>query len=252
MCYSEELKKDLSAYKTDKGWVLVGAKAVVECEEHPGKYRALYQGMKNPQRGDNWYGYLNMAYFSWMGEKPETVHYHYEFGKPLEDEHGFHLGANRRGAMRGLIRSTSTQNDPYTDRKNWEPVARYIRRNSIKWHIIRCLVPEDAVEENHATTMMAIAPGQRESWSDVQAIAEYQYKKTLKKLRPELAFWGLEIATEADICKVLRIENKVYLPEDKSKIHVPEKKLEKQLAAYTVNDMIAVNSSYKVVPWAKK
>jgi len=241
MCYSEELKKDMNAYQTDKGWVLVGYKAVVECEEHPGKYRALYQGPKNDQRGDSLY--------YWVYGGQENVHYHYEFGKPLDDKHGFHLGASRRGAMKGLIRSTGTGGS--WGNRDWEPKARYIRRNSIKWHVIRCLVPQDAVEENHATTMMALPPGERETWVDVQTIVDYQWKKTLAKVRPQLAFWGMDIATELDLFKVLRIEHKIIIPEDKTKIQIPEKKLEKQLAAYTVNDMIAVNSSYKTVPWAK-
>src|SRR6185503_4784379 len=150
MCYSEKLKTDLNAYQTEKGWVFVGHKAILECEQHPGQYRAIYQGPKGDRPDkDDVFGMMyhwQMSYMYSFGGSRDNVHYHFKFGDPVEDKHGFHMGASRRGGLKGLFKSLSV-----ADKDRWEPKARYIRRNCIKYHIIRVLAPEWTIEDNHAT-----------------------------------------------------------------------------------------------------
>jgi len=46
-----------------------------------------------------------------------------------------------------------------------------VKRGAIKPQIIRCIVPEGAVADNHAELMMAFRPGQKETWAEVEEMA---------------------------------------------------------------------------------
>lgn len=178
MCYSEKLNRDLGGHQTQYGWVLVGHKAILECEKHPGEFRALYQGSpgKRPDRYDPlnpWQYYYTGFGLTFEDPTAEKVHYHYQFRKAVEDEHGFHVGGSVRGGFKGLLKSIDAR-----DRKgrHGEPVARFIRRHSMKYHIMRVLVPEWTIRDNHATVMMALPPGKYETEADIMDVAEFAWK----------------------------------------------------------------------------
>lgn len=197
MCYSETLKSDLGAYKTDYGWVLVGVKAMVKVNQSPGYYCALKRFDPDALR------FFNRMPSSGAPITNDTLsrldnfgNYVYAFDVPMRDEHGFHLGASRRGALKAAL------NFFERPRHTWPRKCIDCRQSAQAWSYLdpwfdvpcmhvkvttraaqvrqewgkrlvttRVLVPEIAVEHNHAHVATFIRPGQHETESQIADVA---------------------------------------------------------------------------------
>ena len=225
MCYSEQLDRDLDAFlvsATDINaprdrWVYTGWKSAARVEEEvnvpiPDWTTDWLDGDKVPMTSPR--HSISRARLIAHNRYRAFYNSHYEFplGQPVEDEHGFHVGASKRGALRATMKMcgwiNGVQSNAWQLRgvASWGTPGRCIDPTSCVHStraaacrklpgggpvLLRVLVPEIAVVDNHAR-VAAFYPvdGPAPTQSDainVAHFAEAWLERTVSRYREDAA-----------------------------------------------------------------
>lgn len=134
MCYSETLTREAHGHYVEatQSWVLEGWKLV-----------------------------------NGVGPLPSSLHeghqeYDYELGKVLYDDHGFHLAATKRGALKASMQMVDQPewdlcSHPGCNQSHWMTRAKQLRHKLATY--MKVLVAEEAIENNHAHVMLCLPAG---------------------------------------------------------------------------------------------